>query len=126
MTRSEIPPLKPIEISVTWTSVRMTYANNVEPYKPTEWLNFEVSLTSLQLPAPIPNRPSGDTEIQYLGAIRLAALRYLRDLVGDEIQRLSHLVENTSDVVSRAPVPSGAHLGGKNEEAARNAEHRHE
>ena len=46
-------------------------------------------LLDKQMSAP-PKRPR-DPELQYLAEVRLAALRYARDVIGEETQRLSSL-----------------------------------
>jgi hypothetical protein len=87
-------PMKHIETKISETSIRIRYANEPRPEAATEWLEFEVPLAPLGLPT-----PSGDAALgslgslhtQFLSAIQLAALQYVRDAIGEETQRLEGL-----------------------------------
>ena len=81
--------LKLIETTVLETTVRMRYADDVDPAKATQWIDFQVPLAELQ--SPNGRVELGDPESRYLAEIRLAALRHARDVIGAETQRLSNL-----------------------------------
>jgi hypothetical protein len=84
--------MKLISTSLTETSIRMRYADHADPTKATQWFDFQVPLTELVDPRSRGSQtpdPLGDPNQEYLGAVRLAALRYVRNLVGDETQRLT-------------------------------------
>jgi hypothetical protein len=60
-----------------------------DPKEAEYWIDFQVPLDELKHPQT--NNPLGDPEKQFLSEVRLAALRYARDVIGDETQRLSKL-----------------------------------
>lgn len=84
-----------IETTISAATIRMRYANDPDPVRATEWFAFEVPVGSLKLPVEGGPEPAlGDPESRHLAAIRLAALRYVRDAIGDETRRLAHLVSH--------------------------------
>lgn len=83
-----------IETRISAAAVHTRYANDPDVAKATEWFDFQVPLEPLR--APIGHgEPLGDPETRYLVEVRLAALRYLRDVITEEIQRLSNLAGRT-------------------------------
>jgi hypothetical protein len=86
--------MKLIETIVSETSVRMRYADDADPAKAIEWVDFQVSLSELL--SPNGQAKLGDPESRFLAEIRLAALRYVRDAIGGETQRLSSLASRTA------------------------------
>jgi hypothetical protein len=71
-------------------SLRVRYANNPDSTHATEWLDFQVPLAVLRDPEN-PQLDLGNIETVLIGEVHLAALRYLRDTIGAEIQRFSGL-----------------------------------
>jgi hypothetical protein len=82
--------MKLVETKISETTVHMRYADNPDSATATAWIDFQVPLTELKHPQNRQNQ-LGDPELQYLAEVRLAALRYARDVVGGETQRLSGL-----------------------------------
>jgi hypothetical protein len=70
-------------------TIRMRFADNADPTRATQWIDFQLPPTILK--APGQNEPLGDPETRYVAEIRLAALRHVRDVIGDETQRLPGL-----------------------------------
>jgi hypothetical protein len=86
--------MKHVETKISETAIRMRYASDSRPEAATEWLEFEVPLAPLGLPTPTGDARLGSLgglHTQYLSSIQLAALRYVRDAVADETQRLESL-----------------------------------
>ena len=81
-----------IETKISKTSVHMRYANNLDPAKATQWIDFQVPFDGLTLPAANGDYPLGDPESRFLGSIQQAALRYVRDVIGAETQGLASRV----------------------------------
>lgn len=79
-----------VATNISAGSVRMRFADHPEPAQATEWLDFQVPLVELDDPSD-PRRKIGNVETQLIAELRLAALRYVREIVGDETQRLSAL-----------------------------------
>ena len=77
-----------IETVVTETTVRMRYADNADASKAMNWIDFQVPIDKPTLP---PERELDDPELQFLAEIRQAALRYARDVITSETQRLASL-----------------------------------
>ena len=85
--------MKLTETTLTETAIRMRYADSADPAKATQWLDFQVPLAGIALPAGVGEEPLGDPERQLLAEVRLAALRYARGLIGDETRRISELLD---------------------------------
>jgi hypothetical protein len=83
--------MKLIETTVLETTVRMRYADHSDPAKAKEWFAFEVPIAPLTLPASGGDIALGNHHIRHLGSIQQAALRYVRDAITDETQRLASL-----------------------------------
>jgi hypothetical protein len=75
-------PMKLIETTISETTIRMQYADDPDPEKAQEWLDFQVPLKGMELPS----GPLGDSRERSLRLIQAAALRKVRDLVDDEIR----------------------------------------
>jgi len=87
-------PIKHVETRILETTIRMRYADNPDPTKAKEWFEFEAPIGSLTLPAHSGEIPLGKLHARYLASIQLAALRYMRDAIGAETQRLAGLVNH--------------------------------
>jgi len=74
-----MPPL--IETTISDTTVHMRYADNLDPEKAKEWVDFQVPLTGLELPL----EPLGDIAERQFRLIQAAALRRVRELIDAEI-----------------------------------------
>ena len=83
--------MKLIETTILETTVRMRYADNADPTKAKEWFAFEVPIAPLTLPSASGDHSLGDHHIRHLASIQQAALRYVRDAIGEETQRLASL-----------------------------------
>ena len=81
-----------IQTTILQNSVRMRYADHADPAKATEWLDFQVPIEGLTLPNVDREVPLGDHESRFLGSIQQAALRRVRDLIGEETQALASRV----------------------------------
>ena len=81
--------MKLIETKISETAVHMRYADNPENAKATAWIDFQVPIA--QLIAFDQRTPLGEVEERYLAETRLAALRYVRELITAETQRLANL-----------------------------------
>ncbi len=77
-----------IETTVSEAAIRLRYADAADTEKATSWIDIRVPVESLRYDASGGNGPLGDLDLQFLSEIRLAALRRVRAVVGDEIQRL--------------------------------------
>jgi hypothetical protein len=83
-----------VETTISETAIRMRLANNGDPLAATEWFEFSLPLTA---PLTLPNNsggaeiPIGPLHTRQLASIQLAALRYVRDAIGEETQRLASL-----------------------------------
>jgi hypothetical protein len=77
-----------IETALSETSVRMRFSDQEDISKAKHWLDFQVPLEKLSL---LLERPLGDPEAHFLAEIRQEALRYVRDVVSAETQRIANL-----------------------------------
>jgi hypothetical protein len=82
-------PLELRETKILPNAVYMRLADNPDPARAVHWIEFQVPLNDLTLPSSGGDLPLGDEERRYLGSIRLAALRYARDRLGEETQVLA-------------------------------------
>ena len=86
-----------IETSVSDKSVWMRFADTSDCAKAAHWIDFQVPLSELKVPAGSGTEVLlGDPELQLLSEVRLAALRYVRDVIGAETRRLSGLRDRSS------------------------------
>jgi hypothetical protein len=83
-------PMHLIETMISETAVRMRYADQPEPARATEWVDFQVKLADLMVPTD-PGELLENPESHYLATIRLAALRRARDVIDGENERLLSL-----------------------------------
>jgi hypothetical protein len=83
-------PMKLIETTVSETTVHMQLADDAQLEKAVEWLEFEVPIAPLMLDQ---NNPLGDPAKRHLAIVQRAALRYVRDAIAEESQRLSTLID---------------------------------
>lgn len=82
-----------IETKILADSVQLRYADHADPSQATEWCDFRVSLRNLVHPLVQGQpRPLGDPQEQFVSEVQLAALRYMRDVIGGETQQLSALI----------------------------------
>jgi hypothetical protein len=86
--------MKLIETTVLETTVRMRYADNADPAKAKEWFAFEVPIAPLSLPSHSGDIALGDHHTRLFASVQLAALRYVRDAIGEETQRLAGLARH--------------------------------
>jgi hypothetical protein len=84
--------MKLIETAVTETAVYMRLADHADPEKAKHWIDFQVPFEKLMVPAGMGENPLGDPELRSLAEVRLAALRYAREIIAAETQHLSGLV----------------------------------
>lgn len=80
--------MKLIETSVTATSVRMRFADQVDPAKATRWLDFQVPLDGLLHANNQVQLKIDDLDLQLLGEVRRAALLAARGIIGAESRRI--------------------------------------
>jgi hypothetical protein len=80
--------MKLIETTILETTVRMRYADNADPAKATQWVDFQVSLSDLRNPSG-QDLALGDPEVCFVAEVRRSALRHVRDVIGAETQRLA-------------------------------------
>jgi hypothetical protein len=82
-------PMELFETKILPNAVYMKFVDDPDPQKMDYWIEFQVPLDELKHPQTA--NDLGDPELQFLSEIRLAALRYAREVIGDETQRLSQL-----------------------------------
>jgi hypothetical protein len=82
--------MKLIETTILETTIRMRYADNADPAKATQWLDFQVPLSALIDPRTEDHKLS-DIQKRFLATIQQAALRHVRGLISDENTRLAPL-----------------------------------
>lgn len=85
--------LKHVETTVGETTIQMRYADHPDPAKATEWFDFQVKIADLRM---VSGTPVKDLESHYLAVVRQVALRYVRDVIGEETQRLATLAGRIS------------------------------
>jgi hypothetical protein len=86
-------PMILLETKILNDSIQMRYADNPDPTQAAEWLEFRAKLLGLVHPYSRGGpQPLGNPEEQFVSESELAALRYMRDVIGEETQRLSNLV----------------------------------
>jgi hypothetical protein len=80
-------PMELIETRILGDSVQMRYADHADAASAAEPLaNLTQPIVRHQV------EPLGDPQAQFLGEVQLAALRYMRDVIGGETQGLSELI----------------------------------
>jgi hypothetical protein len=83
--------MKLIETTVSETSIHMQIADDADPERATEWLEFKVPLGGLVIDAE--ENPLGDPATRRLAIIQRAALHHARVAISDEIARLAILAD---------------------------------
>jgi hypothetical protein len=78
--------MKLIETTVSETTVRMRYADNADPAKASQWIDFQVPLAELAEGTGARKTHLDRLEARFLGAIQEAALHYMQDVVAKEIR----------------------------------------
>ena len=79
--------LKLIETRIAGKAVRMRFADRDDPKEASEWIEFQVSPEYVVMG----HNLFDDPDRLFLAEAHLAALRRARDVIGDEISRLSTL-----------------------------------
>lgn len=77
--------MKLVETIISETTVKMRYANHEDASEAKHWIDFQVPLHELKQ---VSDTALGDPEPHFLSTVRLAALRYARKAIDDEIQGL--------------------------------------
>jgi hypothetical protein len=72
----------------------MRYADDPDPAKAKQWFDLCVPLSALEHPLK-PGEPIQETDNLPVAVVRIAALRYVRDAIGEETQRLQELIGRT-------------------------------
>ena len=85
--------MKLIETKISETTIHMRYADSLDNLKAIRWIDFQVPLTELRIAEQDVEVSLGNIEKRHLGVIRLAALRYMQDIIGVETQRLIVVAE---------------------------------
>lgn len=82
-----------VETTISGATIRMRLANHADPMKATEWVEFCVPADrKLSIPNSFgQDNPLGALATRQLASIQLAVLRYVRDAIGEETQRLAGL-----------------------------------
>ena len=85
--------LQLVETKILPDAIQLRYADDPDSAVASEWCEFRVRLAGLTHPL-VQGQPRtlGDPDAQFLAEVRLAALRYMRDVIGEETQRLSMLI----------------------------------
>jgi hypothetical protein len=77
-----------VQTTISGTTIQMSIADDRDPEKATQWLDFEIPLEPLIIATPHGAQPLGDPGTHPLATIQEAALRYVRDAITVEIRRL--------------------------------------
>ena len=86
-------PLTTIETMIAGNTIRMRLVDDPAAETPALWIAFAAPLDKLTLASlgGTSEHPLGPPDKQYFSSIQLAALRYVRDAIGVETQRLASL-----------------------------------
>ena len=84
-------PMKLIETTVSETTVHMQFADDADPERASEWLDFQVPLAGLVADAE--ENPLGDPAERRLATIQRAALHHVQVAITAEIARLAILAD---------------------------------
>jgi hypothetical protein len=82
-------PMQLIETKILPDAVQMRIADHPDPQQATEWIEFR--MPAAQLKTDRGHRFGAEIEGYFVAEVRLAALRYVRDIIGGETQRLSEI-----------------------------------
>jgi hypothetical protein len=81
--------MMPIYTHISDSYIHMRFADNPDAAHAHIWIDFRVPIEGLTLATASGEQALGDPEKRWLGTIRLAALRYARDVLSAETQDLS-------------------------------------
>lgn len=84
--------MKLIETTLTGNTARLKLVSAESADLP-YWIDLQVPFAGLKFSSPTGDYELGQPEKRYLGVIQVAALRYARDAISVEIQRLSNLID---------------------------------
>ncbi len=84
--------MKLIETTLTARTARLKLASDAEADSP-HWIDIQVPISALKFSTDTGEYDLGQPEKRYFGVIQVAALRYARDAISEEIQRLSSLTD---------------------------------
>jgi hypothetical protein len=79
-----------IETVISGGSIRIRYANDADPTKATEWIDFRIPLSELK--SRREETIGAEAHLYNLAEVHLAALRYVRDAADEEMTRYASLV----------------------------------
>ena len=82
-----------VETKISETSVRLRYADNADPAKATQWMDFQFPLGDLLNSE---KKPFADLQLEFLVEVQRGVLRQARDLVGAEMKRIADLAGRIS------------------------------
>ena len=77
-----------VETTISGTGIRMRIADNDNPDEASEWVEFDIPLEPLTVATNSGSQSLGNPGDQYFVVIQEAALRYVRDAIDTEINRL--------------------------------------
>jgi hypothetical protein len=80
--------VKLVGTTISEAAIQVRYADQGDPSKAEEWMDFRLKLTNVENPS---GMPIGDPALQYLEELQRAVLQYVQTAVGAEIQRLRAL-----------------------------------
>ena len=84
--------LSHVQTTISESAIQMRLANDPDPAKASVWIDFAIPIGDhLMVPTPNGTFHLGDIHTRQLSTIQLAALRYVRDAIGEETQRLGGL-----------------------------------
>jgi hypothetical protein len=83
-----------IDTTISVTTVHMQFANDADPERAMEWLDFQVPLEGLVIDAE--ENPLGDPTKRRLATIQRAALHRVLGAITAEIARLAILADRNS------------------------------
>jgi hypothetical protein len=83
-----------VETTVSLSTIRLQLANNADPERATEWVEFE--MPSERLMKADGKTPLGDPVSKRLVTVQLSALQYARDAIDEEIRRLLNIASATA------------------------------
>ena len=86
--------MKLIETTISTTTVHMQMADDADPERAAEWLEFQVPLQGLVIDAE--ENKLGDPAIRRLATIQRAALHHVLGAITAEIARLAVLADRNS------------------------------
>lgn len=85
--------LKLVQTTFSETTIRLRYADDADPARAKQWLDFQFLIADLKHVSETPVR---DPQALALGVLQAAALRRARDIASGEIQGRSGLADPRS------------------------------